>query len=156
MERKGEKSPLLHAQKETETMKGSNERYLSILKMRRFSCQKLLPEMGEIARVARRYMYSFLNYATSITGPKSNFIIRHNFTRTSSNIIYYISCSKSCKLFFGQTGRRLSDRLAEYLRSVRNNHVDNPVTLHFTTANYSISDIKICAISPISGGNYSR
>ena len=56
----------------------------------------------------------------------------------------------------GETGRRLSDRFAEHLRSVRNNDVDKPVARHFNAANHSISDMKICAISPISGGNDSR
>ena len=43
---------------------------------------------------ARCYMCSFFNSATSISGPKSNFVILQNFTRTSSNdIIYCISCS---------------------------------------------------------------
>ena len=105
---------------------------------------------------ARCYMCSFLNSVTSISGPKSNFVIRHNFTCTSSNIIYCISCIKYCKLYIGETGRRLSDRFAEHLRSVRNNDVDKPVTRHFNAANHSISDIKVCAISPISGGNDSR
>ena len=105
-----------------------------------------------------RFCYTclFLNFATSISRPKSNFVIRHNFTCTSSNIIYCISCSKCCKLYIGETGRRLSDRIAEHLRSVRNNDVDKPVAWHFNAANHSISDIKVCAISPISGGNYSR
>ena len=58
-----------------------------------------------------------------------------------------------CKLYIGETGRRLSDRFAEHLRSVRNNDVDKPVARHFNAANHSISDMKICAISPISGGN---
>ena len=105
---------------------------------------------------ARCYTCSFLNSATSISGPKSNFVIRHNFTCTSTNIIYCISCSKCCKLYIGETGRRLSDRFAEHLRSVRNNDVDKPVARHFNAANHSISDMKICAISPISGGNDSR
>ena len=47
-------------------------------------------------------------------------------------------------------------QFAEHLRSVRNNDVDKPVARHFNAANHSISDIKICAISPISGGNDSR
>ena len=102
---------------------------------------------------ARCYTCSFLNSATSISGPKSNFVIQHNFTCTSSNIIYCISCSKCCKLYIGETGRRLSDRFAEQLHSVRNNDVDKPVSRHFNAANHSISDMKICAISPISGGN---
>ena len=54
---------------------------------------------------ARCYTCSFLNSATSISAPKSNFVIRHNFTCTSSNIIYCISCSKCCKLYIGETGR---------------------------------------------------
>ena len=77
-----------------------------------------------------------------------------------SNIIYCISCSKSCQLCIGETkgetGRRLSDRFAEHLRSVRNNDVDKPVARHFETVNHSISDIKVCAILPISGGNNNR
>ena len=77
---------------------------------------------------------SFLNSATSISAPKSNFVIRHNFTCTSSNIIYCISSSKFCKLYIGETGRRLSDRFAEPLRSIRNNDVAKPVARHFNPA----------------------
>ena len=62
---------------------------------------------------ARCYTCSFLNSATSISGSKSNFVIRHNFTCTSSNIIYCISCIKCCKLYIGETGRRLSDRFRQ-------------------------------------------
>ena len=102
---------------------------------------------------ARCNTCSFLNSATSISGPKSNFVILHNFACTSSNIIYFISC---VKLYIGETGRRQSDRFAEHLRSVRNNDVDKPVARHFNIVNHSISDIKVCAISPISCGNDSR
>ena len=52
--------------------------------------------------------------------------------------------------------QRLSDRFTGHLRSVRNNDVDKPVGRHFNAANHSISDIKVCAISPISGGNDGR
>ena len=59
--------------------------------------------------------------------------------------------------YIGETGRRLSDRFSEHLRSVRTMHdVDNPVAQHFNTANHSISDIKVYAISLISCGNDSR
>ena len=88
---------------------------------------------------------------------ESNFVIRQNFICTSSNIIYCISCSKCCKLYICETGQRLSDRFAEHLRSVRNNDVDKPVVGHFSIANhYSISNIKVCAVSPIFGGHYSH
>ena len=69
---------------------------------------------------ARCYTCSILNSATSISGPKSNFVIRHNFTCTSSNSIF---CNKCCQLYIGET-----DRFAKYLRSVRNN-VGKPVLL---------------------------
>ena len=78
---------------------------------------------------ARCYTCSFLNSDTSISGPKSNFVIRQNFTCISSN-------SKCCKLYIGETGRRLSDRFAEHLRSVRNNAVDKPVSRHFNSVNH--------------------
>ena len=97
---------------------------------------------------ARCYTCSFLNSATSISGPKSNFVIGYNFTCTSSNIIYCISCSKCCKLYIGETGRRLSDRFAEHLRSVRNNDVDKPVARHFIDVNHSISNIKFIPSHP--------
>ena len=105
----------------------------------------------------RCYTCSLLNTASSISGPKSNFFINlFNFTCTSSNIIHCISCSKCCKLYIGERGRRLSDRFAEHLSFIRNNDVEKPVVRHFNAANHSISDIKVCANSSISGGNDSR
>ena len=102
-------------------------------------------------------MCSLLNTASSISGPKSNFFINlFNFTCTSSNSIHYISCSKCCKLYIGETGMRLSNRFAEHLSFMRNNDVDKPVVRHFNAANHSISHIKVCANSSISGGNDSR
>ena len=98
---------------------------------------------------------SFLNASTCISRPKSNFVIRHCFTCISSNLIYCISCSRCGLLYVGETGRRLSDRFAEHLRSVRNGDVDKPVARHFNSANHSLSDMKVCAFSQISGGNNS-
>ena len=66
-------------------------------------------------------------------------------------LIYCIASSKCCKLHIDETGRHLSDRFAEQLRSVKKNDVDKPVARHLNAANHSISDIKDCAISPISG-----
>ena len=50
-----------------------------------------------------------------------------------------ISCIKCCKLYIGETGWRLTDRVAEHLRSVRNNNVGKPVSRYFNAANHSIS-----------------
>ena len=58
------------------------------------------------------------------------FIIRHYFTCTFSKITYCVSCSTCCKIYIGETGRRLSDRFPEQLHSVKSNDVDKPVS-HF-------------------------
>ena len=47
----------------------------------------------------------------------------------------------------------VSDRFAEHLRLVSNNDVDKPVTRHLNSSNQTISDMKVSAISSISGGN---
>ena len=54
----------------------------------------------------------------------------------------FLALIKCCKLYIGETGRRLSDRFAEHLRSIRNNDVDKPVARHFNAANHSISEFK--------------
>ena len=41
--------------------------------------------------------------------------------------------------------RRLSDRFAEYLHSVRSSDVDKPVARYFNTSNHSVPDTKVCA-----------
>ena len=39
---------------------------------------------------------------------------------------------------------------------IRNGDVDKPVAWHFNSVNHSLSDMKLCAISQIFGGNDSR
>ena len=99
---------------------------------------------------------SFLNASTCILGPKSNFFIRHCFTCVSSNLIYCISCSRCGLPYVGETGRHLSNRFAEHLRSIKNGDVDKPVTQDFNSINHSLLDMKVCAISQIFGSNNSR
>ena len=48
------------------------------------------------------------------------------------------------------------NNLCGHLRSVRNNNVDKPTGRHFNSINHSISDMKVCTISTISGGNDKR
>ena len=88
------------------------------------------------------YIYIYISRLTA------NFVIRHNFTCCSSNIIYSISCINCCKLNIGETGRRLFDSFAQHIRSVRNNDVYKSVVRHFNAANNSISHIEVCASHP--------
>ena len=57
---------------------------------------------------------------------------------------------------FGETDWRLSHIFTEHLRSLTNNDFDKGVGWYFNSANHSITDIKVCAISSISSGNDSR
>ena len=98
----------------------------------------------------------FLNPTTLISGPQSDHTIRHRFSCISSNVIYCITCDKCPKVYIGENGRRLSDRFAEHLRSARNNDADKPVARHFNSSNHSPTDMKVCAILPISGGHDNR
>ena len=65
----------------------------------------------------------FIHNADKITGSKRSIKIPDRFTRTSANVIYYITCSLCKKIYIGETGRRLGNRSCEHLRDVERNHV---------------------------------
>ena len=102
------------------------------------------------------FNYILLNSATYISGPKFNFVIWHNYTHTSPiTIIYHISRSKCFKRYIGWNGRSLN--LTDLMNTfVPDDHVGKPVARHFNRASHSSSDIKVSALSHISGGNDSR
>ena len=74
----------------------------------------------------------------------------------SRNMPEYHGTAPVALSFTGVAVTRTISFQSEHLRSIRNTDVDKPVARHFNAANHSISDIKVCAISPISGGNDSR
>ena len=60
------------------------------------------------------------------------------FDCTAAGVVYVITCQRCYKLYIGETGRRLSDRFGERLRSVegfkQNSHYQGggfPVAEHF-------------------------
>ena len=69
---------------------------------------------------ARCNIRAYISQTTVIFESKWKFIIGQNFTCTSTNIAYCLSCSKRHKLYIGETGRRLYERFAEHLHSIRN------------------------------------
>ena len=73
--------------------------------------------------------------------------VQHNFTCTSTHLIYCISCSRCGMLYIGETGRQLRTRFGEHRRAVSAN---------FNSGSHCISDMKIRALCPISGSNDSR
>ena len=67
------------------------------------------------------------------------------FTCTTSNLIYIISCRKCSKLYIGETGRRLGNRFFEHIRSVGANP-DLPVGKHFLSPGHSVNDMLVSVI----------
>ena len=77
---------------------------------------------------------------------KSNFTILHVPPPTSFTAFLALNVANFTSV----------KRADVYLTDLLNNDVDKPVARHFNAANHSISDINVCAISPISGGNDSH
>ena len=102
------------------------------------------------------FRHKFIDSSTVISAPKFTYNIKHNFTCTSTHLIYCISCSRCGMLYIGETGRQLRARFGEHRRAVSANDANQPVARHFNSGSHSISDMKIRALCPISGNNDSR
>ena len=106
--------------------------------------------------VAQCKTCKFIDSSTVISAPKSPYNIQHNFTCTSTHLIYCISCSRCGMLYIGETGRQLRTRFGEHRRAVSANDANQPVARHFNSGSHCTSDMKIRALCPISGSNDSR
>ena len=56
-----------------------------------------------------------VNETSSITGPRSHFRIRGQYSCTTTNFVDSITCTRG-KIYIGETKRRLSHRFTEHLR----------------------------------------
>ena len=106
--------------------------------------------------VAQCKTCKFIDSSTVISAPKFTYNIKHNFTCTSTHLIYCISCSRCGMLYMGETGRQLSTRFGEHRRAVSANDANQSVARHFSFGIHCVSDMKIQALCPISGTNDSR
>ncbi|XP_055496363.1 uncharacterized protein LOC129700131 [Leucoraja erinacea] len=61
-------------------------------------------------------------------------------------LIYCIRCSRCQLIYIGETKRRLGDRFAEDLRSVRKNLPELPVAQHFNSPSHSQSDLSVLGL----------
>ena len=95
----------------------------------------------------------YIDSTTTISAPKSNYKIKHQFSCAPSHLIYCISFSRCGMLYIGETGRTLRTRFGEHRRAVQANDVHQPVARHFNAGNHCISDMKIRALCPVSGNN---
>lgn len=82
---------------------------------------------------------------TKIGGPRGDFFVNETFTCTSMNVVYCIVCKKCNKIYVGETLRKLGDRSAEHLKSIRDRYL-LPVAKHFNSEGHSISDYTILGL----------
>ena len=82
----------------------------------------------------------------SLQLPKGTLKIKNQFNCESRNVVYVIQC-KRCNIFYiGQTGKRLSDRVNQHLRSIKNED-SLPVANHFNRKEHSIgTDFCVTAV----------
>ncbi|XP_059825093.1 uncharacterized protein LOC132393706 [Hypanus sabinus] len=89
------------------------------------------------------YTCPYTFFLTTIQGPRQSFQVRRHVTCESAGVVYCIRCSWCGLLYTGESLRRLGDRFAEHLRSVRQGKQDLPVAIHFNSTSHSHSDMSI-------------
>ena len=82
----------------------------------------------------------------SVVGPRGTYRVRGNHTCVTSNVVYCITCRRCGKLYIGETKRRLGDRFAEHLRSVRQQTPGLTVAQHFGAPPHTLSDVSVCVL----------
>ena len=76
------------------------------------------------------------------------YTIRHNFTCTSSNLIYLITCTKCKKQYVGLTTKQLNIRINHHWTNIAN-HKQIYLCVHFNFPGHSIGNISVQAIDRV-------
>ncbi len=90
--------------------------------------------------------------------------LKGRFDRTAAGVVYVIACQRCHKMYIGETGRRLSDRFGEHLRSVEDYHQHPryqgggfPVAEHFNLPDHNkIQDMRVSVVRKVNGGTTVR
>ena len=107
---------------------------------------------------ARCQTCPFMRNVEKISGPKRSIKITDHFTCTSTNVIYWITCTLCKKLYIGKTGRQLGDRFREQIRDIEEDdkNASKPFATHFNSPNHSKQHMAVCGLSLHQGGTESR
>ena len=100
----------------------------------------------------------FICNVEKLSGPKRSIKITGHFSCTSANIINCISCTLCKKLYIGEKGRRLDDRVREHLRNVEKDdkNTSKPVARRLNLPNHSKQHMAVCGLSLHQGSTESR
>lgn len=139
---------LIHLQaRPTENDMHTNTGGLPMLKYRNVRTQP--------CRHARCVTCYHLNCEKSFTSTKTGktYPLRHNFTCTSKNVMYLITCTRCKKQYVGLTTQQLNVRV-NHNRSSIFNKVPTYISNHFYFEDHSVNNISIQAIdTPQQGPN---
>ena len=90
-------------------------------------------------------------FASTKTG--KTYPLRHNFTCTSRNVIYLITCTRCKKQYVGLTTQQLNIRLNHHRSSIFNK-VQTYISKHFNFQDHSVNNISVQIIdTPQPGPN---
>ncbi len=82
------------------------------------------------------------NQHFNCTVTRRKYRIRHNFTCSSNNIIYLITCKKCKKQYVGKTTKRLKDRIVRHRASIKSQQKVY-LSKHFCLPNHNIQDLTV-------------
>ena len=87
-------------------------------------------------------------YYKIISGPKRTIKITDDFTCTSANVMYCITCTLCKRLYSGETGRRLGDQFRGNLSDEEKDNKDAsiPVARHLNLPNHSRQHMAVCGL----------
>ena len=86
-----------------------------------------------------------------------NIIVCYNIVNNMLNIVYGIICKRCHIIYIEETGRRLADRIAEHIRSIRHNFSGYPIAQHFNPPSHcSLNHFSVTGIIHCNFSNVSR
>ena len=102
----------------------------------------------------------FTERSATVTNANGDVRLKGRFDCTAAGVVYVTTCQRSYKLYIGETGRRLSDRFGEHLRSVegfkqkpRYQGGGFPVAEHFNLPERNhVQDMQVSVVRQVKGG----
>jgi hypothetical protein len=112
---------------------------------------------AERCRRSRCASCTHVTRVENIIGPKSTYHIKDHFTCTSSNLVYAIICKRCDKLYTGETGRRLADRIRQHIQSIEGKQAATSVSEHFNASDHKgTHDIQVTGLVQLHGDTEHR
>ncbi len=108
------------------------------------SKQTLTPQICRHPRCITCIHYNTNNFFTS-TVTKRRYKVRHQFTCSSQNIIYLITCTKCKKQYVGKTTKSLRERINHHRSTILTDQ-NRYLSIHFNFPDHSLDNLSVQVI----------